>query len=637
MISTKINFYNVGLNERNLAYNYTALTAILAAGIIKEGGQDFELSLTALPYGQIFNISATVYETVKSATYLKITNKDADDPNDTGAVRYGFINNFLQLANGNYSVSYTIDDWASFKLNPDSPYTLNLDGFTERANVPLYRTESGQKIIDTTQTPLSSNHDSVGQKYIFNYTRERARGVALPTGYKCAVYFINQPKYNGSPNPAADGRAYETSLTGNLLTLTDYDLKNKQFRTIPRNNTRLFYMVFDATGKNIALDAMVIVGGAIGYTNVFPAGQYTINEPNDESIEKIMYFDYLPTDTSLPLLYGYNSARDAVMIYNQAASLSDDTLKQQIADIYHTGNTYYKAPILLNFAPCSVVNINSLPGRSYGLNEGTFLKATNLNDFYSRSLYQVTDEFREIKIKFLTAELKIPTEFLRVGAKVYIGYSGDGETVTLKFLAGGTQPTDDNGFTATGQNINYFDLTIVRDFKAYKNAKITGAAGIAATAIGSIVALGASIGTSNVPGMIGALSGGAQGLISQAKKMQGLTPEKSSPANGDYTLTQIINNNDLPLTIEFVEELPTRRAAAIKYLEEYGAAVSMPLAEYFTACQMQAFNAIKAAEIDVTGGPQQICRRIEEIFLGGVTLWTATDVGNKRVINYPVE
>ena len=97
MINTTITFYNVGLSDKNLAYDWDALNRILAAGLITDNGQAYELHLTALPFGQVFNISQDVYDIVKTATYILIENTDPEKPNATPDARGCFINNFLQL------------------------------------------------------------------------------------------------------------------------------------------------------------------------------------------------------------------------------------------------------------------------------------------------------------------------------------------------------------------------------------------------------------------------------------------------------------------------------------------------------------------------------------------------------------
>ena len=633
MINTTVLFYNVGLNEKNLAYNWNTLSRILAAGIITDNGQAYELHLTALPFGQVFNISQDVYDKVKTATYIVIENTNPEKPNATPDARACFINNFLQLANGNWSVSYTIDDWASFYLNPDSPYNMHIDGFTERANVPLINANNE---FLTTSMPLTGATNDKGMQFTQSLILRRpgnpsaTHGKSLPQGYTCAVYFINNPKYNGTHSGAGQ------SAQGTVL---DYDIKSAQFREIPRNNSSIYYMVFDSDGYNVGIYGKNNEND--NYQEIVPRGKISIYEPDDSTIEKIMYFDFIPTDDNTAWNNGFQQITyDGTTRWGIAvAGTTDNNLKLRLADITHgNDNVYYKALRISKFAPVMGANIADF---SIIRQKSIISKENQYQTYIDKSLYKNIDELRKIKLKFLTTEIEVPIFYLNDFTTTIVTFSGDGETAILK-LGQLEYPINlkSNIFSATGQNTAYFDLTLVRDFKAYKNAKITGAAGIASTAIGTITAFGASVASGNIPGVVGALSGGAQGIIGGIQKLQGVTPSQQSPANGDKTLTDITNDTTKTgqYLIYLIEECPQGdlENQKAKDLEENGAAVAMAFDEYIDKCQMQAFNAIKMAIMDVTGAPQQICRRIEEIFLNGVTLWTATDVGNKKVINYPL-
>ena len=627
MIQSIITFYNVGLNEKNLPYNYAALETILAAGEIKSNGQVYELCLTNLPFGATFNISEEVYYIVKSATYIRIQNTDPAAPRPV-YVRYCFINNFLELANGNYAVSYTIDDWTSFYLNPNSPYNIQIDGFTERANVPLLK--DGK--FTTVDLPLTGELDKKIYKTFKSITGTPISTPThtLPDGYRCAVYFISQPHYNGNP---IDKTAHGT--------INDYNVRLNSVREIRRDNSNIYFMIFKADGYNAPIwnsdNSVLLNGGVFQYWQV-----------DDASIEKIMYFDFIPS----------LDGTDFIKIVNGVVVLQTNnawTIEDNLADIIHVDsnildpdiygtqyNDYYKAIKITRFIPAIEFKIKDLVDADLLTCEfTTYNLETNYNNFLAHSLYQYIDEYRFIKIKYMDIELNMPIEFLNVYTRFIVGISGDAETIILKIkdtIYSLGSLGNSNRFAATGQNTDYFDLVHVRDFKAYKNAKITGAAGIAATAIGSVTALGSSIASGNVAGVVGSLAGGAQGIISGVQKLQGLTPAQQSPANGDITLTRILENTELTkqLTVEEYTVAPNNKLAFKRYFEENGAAVSMPFDDYMSNCQMQAYNAIKMAVIDVTGAPQQIARRIEETFLNGVTLWTASDVGNKRVINYPL-
>lgn len=664
MINTTVLFYNVGLNEKNLAYNWNTLSRILAAGIITDNGQAYELHLTALPFGQVFNISQEVYDKVKTATYIVIENTDPEKPNATPDARACFINNFLQLANGNWSVSYTIDDWSSFYLNPDSPYNIYIDGFTERANVPLISLANSVTILNTRQTPLTGKTNENLIKTFFNSDLAYL-GVDrdLPDGWKCRLYSIDIPKSNGISHNGANGHGY----------ICDYSVKDNTIRLIDRQNSNLYITLFDESGIDVPIfyrAASSIFQATDGEIDINDGAQtftrsksFTINDPDDSTILKIMTFNFLPTidgkDNNNNIVPYWSVSQNytnifqiktLAEIYPSKAHYQNANLKVlfidydysrllDFADIYvreELSTVYFKAP---SISILSTLFAFDLPN-AIKAEKSPITKLTNLNQYYLNSLYSYIDESRQIKIKFLTAELIIPSARLFANSKIYVCISGDLETLIIKYYDGGEVPLTyrSNELAGTGQNTGYFDLVHVRDFKAYKNAKITGAAAVAASAVGSITALGTSIASGNVAGVIGALSGGIGGTVAGVQKLQGLTPAQVSPASGDFTLTQIISDNlDInKLLIEISQPAPENFISFIKDLEENGAAVAMAFDEYIDKCQMQAFNAVKMATMDVTGAPQQICRRIEEMFLSGVTLWTATDVGNKKVINYPL-
>ena len=638
MINTTITFYNVGLSDKNLAYDWDALNRILAAGLITDNGQAYELHLTALPFGQVFNISQDVYDIVKTATYILIENTDPEKPNATPDARGCFINNFLQLANGNWSVSYTIDDWASYYLNPYSPYNIHIDGFTERANVPLIKEVTGNVGKFTAELPLTEEQAENGTIKINKVLGQKVQGRTLPDGYFCAVYFIEQPRIKGNPIDAtAHGTVLDVdSITGNV-------------RQIDRLNSNLYFAIYNNNGMNCRLSAVINTDPG-NIIEVQKANVYHYTQVDDSSIQKIMYFTFLPANDTYYTLENNGEIR---LHLPDNSWTSEFSILFTCADIIHVDEYkigpgqsskygWYFGLKIENWTPAESCLISTI---IKGQNS-PFIKSNVINDYYNNSLYQYIDEARKVTIRYLTAEITIPVQFLHETASIFMTFSGDGETVILKYIDPDLPSIlKSNKNAANGQNIDFFDLVHVRDYKAYKNAKITGAAGIAASTIGSIVGFAtstASVAKGNiagVSGMVGAISGGATGLISNIQKLQRLTPMQQSPANGDKTLTDMLKDVpaiDCCFYIEEITDAPATYQNKIKYLEENGAGVAMAFNEYIDKCQMQAFNAIKMSVIDVTGAPQQICRRIEETFLSGVTLWTSTDVGNKRVINYPL-
>ena len=72
-----------------------------------------------------FTISVFDDENYKTATYLKIENTTTGtNVVSVTETRYGFINNMLELANGSFAVSYSLDDWANFILSGEYPLTI---------------------------------------------------------------------------------------------------------------------------------------------------------------------------------------------------------------------------------------------------------------------------------------------------------------------------------------------------------------------------------------------------------------------------------------------------------------------------------------------------------------------------------
>ena len=674
MKTSLIKFYAVGLNEQNLAFNLTAFNNILRAGRFLQGNVERSITLNQpVAFGAPFQISAQYYYIFKKATYLLIQNT----VDNRTYSRYGFINNFLELANGNYSVSYTLDDYTNYILHAsDLGVSPHIDGFTERANVPLIEYKNRKYVINTTQTPLTgTTKPNLIKRFYYSDLQFLGVDRILPTGWKCQIYSIDIPKYDGNATAGAVSHGY----------ITDYLIKTDEFRLIERLNSNLYLRVFDENGKSVA-----IVHNDFGTNKLFSLEllidlqhQTIIDNPNygfnlydsdDSTIIKIMTFDgfipcidgldalgnlkpYWNAQTSgltnifsiktigevMPQYASYQGANRKILYVNKRLT------NQNAADIFVRARPnvtpelidYHKAA---GFSILSTTFLFELPNTDIYENS-QIIKRANYDDYLRYSLYRYIDEYRKVKIKFLTAELEVPQAQFVQGNKIYVGFSGDLETVYIKYASDLPISYKSNDLTATGQNTAYFDLVHVRDFKAYKNAKISGAAGIAASLTGGLVSFGASAASvaggniAGLAGMVGSLAGVSGNIISNIQKLQGLTPSQQSPANGDYTLTQIIT--DYPsiskLLIEISTPAPEMSQAVLRDMEENGAAVSMPFDEYINNCQMEAYNAIKCAYMDITGIPQQAARRIADAFISGLTLWTATDVGNKKVINYPAE
>lgn len=672
MKTSTIYFYAVGLNEQNLAFNKTAFENILAAGKFIDGESN-ERSITLnqpVAFGTSFQISAANYSIFKSATYIKIVNVDTNTE-----TRFGFINNFLELANGNFSVSYTLDDYTNFILYAsEMGVSPHIDGFVERANVPLISRDNGQYKLNTRQVPLTGKRQSKGIKTFFN-TAHQFIGVdrALPDGWSCQIYSIDIPKFDGVSHNSAHAHGY----------VCDYNYKNDTFYLIERLNSNLYIELYDEDGwsvpivyndgsNNVRFTQDILFDTTNHRVKWDEMKAHKITDPDDSSILKIMRVDYLPAieayynNTSIiepywstdqqnysnifqiktiaelfPQYSDYDGAQSKVLFVNKQLD------KYNCADIYTkeqnsvpASEYYCKAVGISMFA--NVLKFDLTP---YVIAENDIIvKQTNITAYYNNSLYKNIDETRQIKIKYLTAEIEIPQAQYIKDNKIYVEFSGDLETIVIKYdNADLPYRYRSNSLAGTGQNTAFFDLVHVRDYKSYKNAKITGAASLAAGTLSSLLSFGASAASvaagnaAGVAGMFGSASSLGTNLINNLTKLQGLTPAQLSPANGDFTLTQILSDNKNLDKLLFEIDIypPENMYNIIRDLEENGALISMAFDDYIANCQMEAFNAVKCSYMEITGIPQQAARRIADAFIGGLTLWTATDVGNKKVINYP--
>ena len=194
MKTSKITFYKVGLNDSNWAYDSAAFTRILDAGRL---GSELTLS-QPLAFGQPFNISVEDYEIwYKTATYLKIENTTTGT--NVAAVtetRYGFINNMLELANGSYAVSYSLDDWANFILSGEYP-GYNFDMEIERESLPLVLKNNNYYALKTGLQRYTDNGIIKKVEKISDTPANANDITPLPAGIKCAVFFFSKNLTSG--------------------------------------------------------------------------------------------------------------------------------------------------------------------------------------------------------------------------------------------------------------------------------------------------------------------------------------------------------------------------------------------------------------------------------------------------------
>lgn len=629
MIST-VYFYKTGLNERNFAYDKTAHNNILSLAQTEQGGEIKIILSAPLAFGQVFNIDVAQYLNVHLCTYIKIVN---DYENGTTQTRFAFINNFMSLANGNYAVSYELDDWTNFILSGE--YNYHIDGFTQRANIALCEKFNDNLKIkyDYANAAEREPHNDV-YEYITDYLEVRPIiGKKLPTGYKCAIIFLNAVQHAGVPQDYA--------FTG---TYTDYDALMKIRRYLERNNSSICYTIIDPDGYTVPFlfDTVKISGQSVNNVIVPPFKAGIINNAN---IEKIIYFDYFPSNDLLPLEYidnryylryatgkAYTSGTKQVAFATD--NMSDISYTKDIISFPILGNmtVYLQGVGLSNFSPQIRYKPNFTPNEVYP-NEEVIPEQTYYTAYLEKSLYKQVPQSQTLKAIYNGATVDLPINEITLYTEFICGISADGETAFIKTLNTKTQE-DYNELTATAPNINIIDLAILRDYKSYKNAKNTGIAAITASAIGGVVSVGTSIASQNVAGVVGGLSGMAQGIITGAQRLQGLTPIKQVQANNDYSTTVAMDLTGFKIQVVKTEK--AQRKQEIINFEKNGIIAVVEINEYLSTQRMRAFNAIQTSDLDIHGIPQQAARRISETFAAGVTLWTAPDVGNKDVINYPL-
>lgn len=629
MIST-VYFYKTGLNERNFAYDKTAHNNILALAQTEQGGEIKIILSAPLAFGQVFNIDVAQYLNVYLCTYIKIVN---NYENGTTETRFAFINNFMSLANGNYAVSYELDDWANFILSGN--YNYHIEGFTQRANIALCDNLGDVLKIkyDYANAAEREPHNNI-YEYLTDYGQETPiNGQSLPQGYKCAIIFLNAVQHAGVPQDYA--------FTG---TYTDYDVSMQRQRKLERNNSNICYAIIDPNGKTVPFlfDNVTILGQNVRDVATPPVLAGQINNAN---IEKIIYFDYFPSSDHLPLEYinnryylRYERGQAYVSGITQVAfandNMTDISYRRDIYEYPIIGNitVYLQGVGLTNFSPQIRYKPNFTAYKIYP-SETLIAKQSSYAAYLENSLYLQVPQAQTLKAIYNGATVDLPINEITTNTEFVGGISADGETAFIKTLKTKTQK-DYNEMTATAPNINIIDLAILRDYKAYKNAKNTGIAAITASTIGGVVSVGTAAASQNVAGVVGGLSALTQGIISGAQRLQGLTPIKQVQSNNDFSTTAAMDLTGFKIQVVKTEKAQQKQE--IINFEKNGILAVVEFNEYLNTQRMQAFNAIQTSDLDIHGIPQQAARRISETFAAGVTLWTAPDVGNKDVVNYPL-
>lgn len=646
--TTSVDFYTAGLNATNWAYDYDALTGILNSSAIV-GGR-FTLS-APLAFGVSFYISLAEYELVKNATYIQIINLYNDSTLET---RFAFINEFVEMNNGKWRVDYTIDDWASYIISGYYP-NMNIEGFTERANLKL--TKSGKYDFEYLVGDKRQKHNDIIKDVRFGAYTQQDGGYtpyflgSLSSDYFCVLYFLKETQFDGEK-------------TGEIFrgTLADIDVKNGRIpRYIDRENSNIVYMIYKReTGGNVALYAQRDYDPQKASQGLFPGTPYVeylaedsfrYTDVADATIEKAIYLDYFPSVSGDVEIVAYNYAgtglltffdkygieeRDEKITIN-VPMLSDDreSVKKNLSDIAFFNDKYFKAPRITTFAPMVQFRLSNVDNQRVLKQVGVNITGQDVTfentyqNYLINSRYFNSEEISTIKLKYCGAEFEIPRRFLTTETTFYFGLSGDAETVYIK-ATGLSGQANSNEITCTAQNQAFFDYIFTKDMQAYKTAKISGATSVVSSAVGAVASV-ASVASGNV-GAVGGLVSSIGSIAGSLEKMKGLSPIRQTSAVNDFTLVQVLDDNKL--VIELTTTAEPLRTAEVVALERNGVKVSIEFNEYLRTQRCQAYNAIRLQSVDIHGVPQAIADRVASALLGGITLWTATNVGDKDVINY---
>ena len=607
---SKITFYKVGLNDSNWAYDSAAFTRILDAGRL---GSELTLS-QPLAFGQPFNISVEDYETkYKTATYLKIENTTTGtNVASVTETRYGFINNMLELANGSFAVSYSLDDWANFILSGEYP-GYNFDMEIERESLPLVLKNNNYYALKPGLQRYTDNGIIKKVEKISDTPANANDITPLPAGIKCAVFFFSKNYFQGKES--------EYYFNGSYI----YYNSLKERKKIVRINSSIGFMLFYASDyayqqgvvstptewspiNNSIVATNLITDSAGTKKNLWGELDFYYSNINSPGIDKILIFDYIPYKSS------------GITIEQKANNPSFGTLYtlniRGIDDAYLLADIGAKktSDTIVDFAPFTKVNFSDLE-----LSDLKYAYENISNP--ENSLIETTPPLKRVEIRNGAAKIDIPLELIKASSGAYFGVSGDGETCFIKFFYIDGY-TDEQ--TATAQNSNIENIAIKNDYLSYKNAKISGAIGITAQAGATGAALVSSIATGNVAGIVGTIGAAGQ-IFDRVNNQKMLSPIKQATIVNDQSMMFVTMQNSKEVITYTAPDIWLQAAKqdilhngfAVAYMRD-----GLPP-------QMEAFNAIKCSYCEIHGLNQQAARRIADAFVAGVTLWTSSDVGNK--------
>lgn len=624
MKTSKITFYKVGLNDSNWAYDSAAFTRILNAGRL---GSEETLA-QPLAFGQPFNISVFEYETYKTATYLKIVNTTTRQNGDAVTVtRYGFINNMLEMANGNYAVSYSLDDWANFILSGEyTGYEFHME--TERESLPLVSRANKYNALATGLQRYTDNGIVKQVEKIPDTPVNENDVTILPPGIKCAVFFFSKNYF--------DGKESEYYFNGSYV----YYNYLKQRITIPRINSSIGFTLFYA--PDYAYQQGVVsspsesspinnsIVRTVIHTAFPPTPETTVelwnsmefyySDINSPGIDKVLIFDYIPCGTiNVDIELNVDSPRfGKLYTLTMTAGIRANTFAD-IGALHKTEKKYkyFYARAITEFAPFTNVDLSSLIVSDIKYNGESVTPAN--------SLIEMTPPLKRVEIRNGAAKIDIPLELVTENSGAYFGVSGDGETCFIK-LYGIDGYTDEQ--TATAQNSNIENIAIKKDYLSYKNAKISGAIGITAQAGATGAALVGSIATGNVAGIVGTIGAAGQ-IFDRVNTQKMLSPVKQATIINDQSMMFVTMQNNKEVITYTAPDIWLKEARQDILYNGFAVAYiynGLP-------SQMEAFNAIKCSYCEIHGLNQQAARRIADSFVAGVTLWTSSDVGNKNQRN----
>lgn len=628
MIKSVITFYKTGLNGNNWAYDKAALASILASAGISP-----VLALTrVLSFGTPFEITDEQYALYKTATYIKIEN--TDDESETTITRYARIQNFLSIYTGGYTVAYTLDDWANYVLN-DTEFNAHIDGFVTHANLKLSKTTTaGNNIYDFNR--------SYGEfKDRLTVTEQSAPGMdyakltfgqKLADGFMCALIKYKQPLYLGAE---VKDKIYARTMvydgTKEINTLGYYAVQIVHF-----NKTFDYYQTARISSETA--DGTQTILSNIGRWR-----------PDSDNIEQITYLPFFPCPSradygSLALILDeITDASGAVenynIVYNNEIGTNIDIIKKtELYDVSGktsegTTSDIFSIDAGLTFSTEYTLAIGELikdlTKKPY-INGSTFTKYNDFTTYYGTSRYRGSSEYMRVMFGYQSAEIEVSPAALKVGMTVTCGLSADLSSAYVKLNNANQAIAPLN--TAISENLNLLLPPIGYNRESERNAKLTG------------YLSGATGILSGAGGLIGGLATGNPGLIAGAAQsaIQGVnTLYKTSilktltniPASRDTFAVEILQKERLYIAVNYPADYADE--VILRQYEYTGIDTLYEINEYLQKEKCQSYNFVRCDQsIEVHGIPEEPAQRIAAALIQGVTLWTSTDVGNKKQINY---